>query len=215
LALNTDFSTPGRALALKVMRRTKKNHWHVARTVAIVASVLVCVLTTHAGEVSMADMKKGASPSHAASMTEMMGAPGLLPFDIMSGQAGQWMIGYQFMYEKQDGNLDETNDISETKILDRFLTAPTDMVMRMHMGMVMFAPTNKLTLMAMLSYVEMSMGELHRDATRSVEYSSGIGDLELRGLYSLYAPSSLRHRILANFGIGLPNGTGSSVWVGR
>ncbi len=35
----------------------------------------------------------------AASMTEMMGAPGLVPFDVMTGQAGKWMVGYQFMLD--------------------------------------------------------------------------------------------------------------------
>src|SRR5512143_3451941 len=98
----------------------------------------------------MDSKKTGVAASQAASMTEMMGAPGLLPFDIMSGQAGQWMIGYQFMYEKQDGNLDGINGVSETQILERFVTAPTYMAMHMHMGMVMYAPTNRLTLMAML-----------------------------------------------------------------
>lgn len=38
----------------------------------------------------------------------MMGAPGLVPFDIMTGQAGKWMLGYQFMFEKMVGNLDGT-----------------------------------------------------------------------------------------------------------
>jgi hypothetical protein len=58
-------------------------------------------------------------------------------------------------------------------------------------AMVMYAPTDKLTLMAMLPYVGMSMGELHRDSTRSTERSKGIGDLEL----------------LVNFGAGVPAGS--------
>ena len=123
-------------------------------------------LTAQAAEAPMSDMKTGVSPSHAASMTEMMGAPGLLPFDIMSGQAGKWMVGYQFMLERLDGNLDRTANISETDILKSFAAAPTEMTMHMHMAMVMYAPTDKLTLMVMLSYIKMSMGELHRDLTR-------------------------------------------------
>jgi hypothetical protein len=73
--------------------------------------------------------------------------------------------------------------------------------------MVMYAPTDRFTLMAMLPYITMTMGELHRDGTRSTEHSAGIGDLELRGLYSLYATPHLRHRVLANFGIGVPTGS--------
>jgi hypothetical protein len=131
------------------------------------------VLTAQAQETPMDGMKTGDAASHAAGMTDMMGAPGLVPFDIMTGQAGRWMVGYQFMYEKLDGILDGTHRISETNVLDRFQTTPTDMAMHMHMEMVMYAPTDKLTLMEMFPYVGMSMGELHRDGTRSVERSEG------------------------------------------
>ena len=184
-----------------------KSVWTFALFFVTIASADFGRLTINADEAPMADMKTGHAASRAAGMTEMMGAPGLLPFDVMTGQAGQWMVGYQFMYEKLSGNLDGASNISEGGILERFSTSPTDMAMQMHMGMIMFAPTNRLTLMAMLPYVRMSMGELHRDGTRSTERSSGIGDLELRGTYSLYAPKNLRHRILANFGVGLPTGS--------
>lgn len=60
----------------------------------------------------MPDMKPAGTSQGArqaaGSMTEMMGAPGLVPFDIMTGQAGKWMLGYQFMFEKMVGNLDGT-----------------------------------------------------------------------------------------------------------
>lgn len=158
-------------------------------------------------EPPMAGMKTGRAASQAASMTEMMGAPGLVPFDVMTGQAGQWMVGYQFMLEKLDGTLDGTHDISEAKVLERFGATPTDMTMQMHMAMVMYAPTDKLTLMTMLPYVSMSMGELHRDGTRETERSEGIGDLELRGMYSLYATKDFRHKLLAKFGVGFPTGS--------
>ena len=188
-------------------RRTMKSCWSLRWLVVIFASACLGVLSTQAGDEPMADMKTGRAASQAASMTEMMGAPGLVPFDVMTGQAGQWMVGYQFMFEQLDGNLDGTHDISQAKVLERFPATPTDMTMQMHMAMVMYAPTDKLTLMAMLPYVSMSMGELHRDGTRSTERSEGVGDLELRGIYSLYAAKNLRHRILANFGVGVPTGS--------
>ena len=170
----------------------------IAVTQLIFASACLGALTAQAEDAPMASMKTGRAASQAASMTEMMGAPGLVPFDVMTGQAGQWMVGYQFMLEKLDGTLDGTHNISEAKVLERFAATPTDMTMQMHMAMVMYAPTDKLTLMTMLPYVSMSMGELHRDSTRSTERSKGIGDLELRGMYSLYATKDLRHKLLAN-----------------
>lgn len=138
-------------------------------------------------------------------MRDLMGAP--LPFGIMIGESEQWMVGYQGMYESLGGLRDGTTDVSNADELTRYQTAPTDMTMKMHMGMLMYASGAKSTLMAMLSHTSMSMGELHRDGTSSTETSSGIGDLELRGLYSLYEAPALRHRVLITFGVGIPTGS--------
>lgn len=138
-------------------------------------------------------------------MRDMMGAP--LPFGIMIGHAGKWMVGYQYMLEKLDGILDGTTRLSTASVLSRFATTPTNMTMQTQMGMIMYAPTNRSALMAMIPYTAMSMGELHRDGTRSTERTKGIGDVELRGLYSVYAEKDLHHRILANVGVGLPTGS--------
>ncbi len=138
---------------------------------------------------------------------DMMGAAGLTPPGIMVGKAGRWMVGYQVTFDKMDGNLVETHRISDVAILDRFEAAPTDMTMQMHMGMVMYAPTDKLTLMAIVPYVRKSMNHVTRDGEHFTERTSGLGDVELRGLYSLYARKDLRHRFLLNAGIGLPTGS--------
>ena len=151
------------------------------------------------------DASQGAR--QAAGMTEMMGAPGLVPFDIMTGQAGKWMIGYQFMFEKMDGNLAGTDDISEASILRRFSTAPTDMTMQMHMAMVMYAPTDRLTLMALLPYVRKEMNHVTVDGARFAERTAGIGDAELRGMYAVYETEQPRHWLLLNGGVGLPTGS--------
>lgn len=73
--------------------------------------------------------------------------------------------------------------------------------------MIVYALSDRSTLMAMLPYVNMSMGELHRDGTRSTERSKALGDVELRGLYSLYSATDLGHRILASVGVGFPTGS--------
>ena len=173
--------------------------------VAMLASAHSGNLNAQAGKPPMTDMKKGGGAARHPRMRDMMAVP--LPFGIMIGRAERWMVGYQYMVEKSHGILDGTDGVSEAAVLSRFPTTPTDMTMQTHMGMIMYAPTNRFTLMAMLPYVRMSMGELHRDGTRSTERSNGIGDLELRGLYSLYAAKDLRHRILANVGVGLATGS--------
>jgi hypothetical protein len=172
--------------------------------VGIVASGFVSVLAAQGGMKPMAGMDTATRRKHP-DMRGMMAAP--LPFGIMIGQAEQWMVGYQYMLEKFDGLLDGTHTISNANVLGRFETTPTDMTMQTHMGMIMYAPSNRSTVMAMLPYVQMSMGELHRDGTRSTERSTGIGDVELRALYSLYEAKAIRHRFLATFGVGLPTGS--------
>jgi len=149
----------------------------------------------------------GVSSQEVGMGNDMMGAAGLTPPGIMIGQAKKWMVGYQVMFDNMNGNLIGSDRISDATVLEQFEATPTDMTMQMHMGMVMYAPTDKLTLMAMLPYIRKSMNHITRDGTRFTERTSGIGDLELRGLYSLYAQKDLRHRFLLNAGIGVPTGS--------
>ena len=94
----------------------------------------------------MTKMKSSEASSSKAEMgDDMMGAAGLVPPGIMVGKAGRWMVGYQVMFDRMDGNLVGTRRISDAKILERFMATPTDMTMQMHMGMLMYAPTDKLT----------------------------------------------------------------------
>ena len=193
-----------------------KSGWGWRWLIVIVASTGLVVLTARADEEPMTSMKTGDTASRAASVTEMMGAPGLVPFEIMTGQAGKWMVGYQFMFERMDGNLVGSAHISEAKVLQRFFATPTDMKMQMHMGMVMYAPTDKLTLMAMLPYIRKEMNHFTVDGDRFVERTDGIGDIELRGLYSAYATETkdLRQKFLLHGGVGLPTGSINKTMAG-
>ena len=156
----------------------------------------------------MKDMKQSGDTSKDDGMGDvMMGAAGLVPHELMVGKAGRWMVSYHFMIDRLSGKLDGTRRVSDASVLSHFEASPTDMTMNMHMFMVMYAPTNRLTLMAMLTYTKMSMGELHRDGTLSTESSQGIGDVELQANYVLYARKDLRHRFLLNVGVGLPTGS--------
>jgi len=188
-------------------RIQKRSGWSVLWLVAIFGTAYVGASAAQAMEMPMTSMSPSDEGSQAASMTEMMGDPGLMPFDIMTGQAGKWMVGYEFMFEKMDGNLVGSNDISEREILNRFFAAPTDMTMEMHMLMVMYAPTDKLTLMMMLPYIFKDMNHLTADGGRFAERTNGIGDIELRGTYSIFATKDLRHRLFLNGGVGLPTGS--------
>lgn len=182
----------------------------VVRLFAMLAIPFICVSTLHAAE-PMTGMKTdavraGEPARQAASMTEVMGAPGLVPFDIMTGQAGKWMVGYQLMLDKMSGNLVGEDRNSAETVLERFANTPTDMTMQMHMGMVMYAPTDRLTLMGLIPYVRKKMNHVTIGGARFAELTEGIGDAELRGMYSIYQTQEPRQWLLLTGGVGLPTG---------
>src|SRR5882724_12256296 len=51
------------------------------------------------------------------------------------------------------------------------------------------------------------MNHVTRDGFRFTETSEGLGDLQLRGLYTVYAREGFRHRFLLNAGISIPTGS--------
>jgi hypothetical protein len=121
--------------------------------------------------------------------------------------AGQWMVAYEFMNMRMNGNRDGTARVSNQTVLDRFEVSPTDMTVQMHMPTVMYAPTNDFTLMAMLPLTRKSMNHITRDGSRFDEKTSGIGDLSLTALYTFFEAREFRHRLLLSAGVGLPTGS--------
>ena len=77
----------------------------------------------------------------------------------------------------------------------------------MHMGSVMYAPTNRLTVMAMVPYMVKAMDHVDHEGERFTEKTNGFGDVELTGLYSLTDPMNARSRILLSFGASAPTGS--------
>jgi len=190
-------------------------------TLSLILSATLLVKTARPNEMAATN-----SYAAGASETKRMGSAGslsecndmnagemvmmsscLMPFGIMTSEAGKWMVGYQFMHEKMDGNLVGTNDISVSQILKQFPNAPTDMTMDMHMWMVMYAPTERLTLSAMIPYVRKEMNMVDVDGGHFVMRANGIGDLELRPSYLIFQTADKRHQLLLNGGIGVPTGS--------
>lgn len=143
------------------------------------------------------------------SLTELM-ALDVIAINVLGTHlhpAGQWMIGYESMFENMDGNRDRTRRLSHSRVLDAYNTVPTDMTMQTHMVTVMYAPTNALTLMGMLPYIRKSMNHVMRDGTRLKERTEGIGDAEAHALYTLFSTKGLQHRLLLNGGVSFPTGS--------
>ena len=65
-------------------------------------------------------------------------------------EKGEWMVGYEYMTMSMEGNLDGTDSVSNQDILQQFMVARTSMSMDMHIFHLMYAPSDDVTLMAMI-----------------------------------------------------------------
>jgi hypothetical protein len=96
--------------------------------------------------------------------------PAGLMFGHMLEKAGDWMIGYNYMYSRQAGNLLKgTRSIADSEVIlnntannpncagTKCFVAPSDMTMHMHMFMLMYAPTDWMNVMLMPTFMDMSM----------------------------------------------------------
>lgn len=141
-------------------------------------------------------------------------------------KAGGWMFSYRYMAMDMQGNLDGSSAIEPdtivTTIPNRFAgmpgmpptlrIVPLDMQMDMHMLGMMYAPTDRLTLMVMSNYLDKTMNhvtyqggmgttELGRFSTRT----SGWGDTSITGLFHLEQGKAWRLHL--NAGLSLPTGS--------
>ena len=126
--------------------------------------------------------------------------------------SGEWMLSYCFTAMKMRDLRDGTQIISTDDVLQHFAVSPVRMNMQTHMFGAMFAPHDKLTLMAMTSYrdnfMEMQGGthgrRQHSGESHEME-SSGLGDTKLSALIPLLRS----HNVVAllNAGLSIPTGS--------
>lgn len=119
---------------------------------------------------------------------------------------GEWMLSYRYMNMNMDGNRDGNDRLSTQQVFDAgFAISPTEMTMEMHMLGAMYAPSDALTLMLMIPYLDMEMD--HRTAMGGAftTRSDGVGDVQLSGLYQIRQWDS--GRIHLNLGLSLPTGS--------
>ncbi len=77
----------------------------------------------------------------------------------------------------------------------------------MHMPMVMYAPTDDLTLMAMLPIIRLSMDHKTKSGIRFTTKSEGIGDLKVEALYTFYRYRTWQQRFIFHAGLSFPTGS--------
>jgi len=142
-------------------------------------------------------------------------------------KTGEVMFSYRYMHmsmrDNQDGDARMSPEEIVTTVPNRFANppmmpptlrvVPTEMTMDMHMLGVMYAPTDRLTLMGMANYQEKDMthitfaGPMGTARLGTFKTStSGIGDTVLSAMYGLSEPGAV-NRWHATLGVSLPTGS--------
>ncbi len=173
---------------------------------AIFGVALVAVMSTPAGAASDNGMDMDAGMDMGGGMHSR--PDGRAPAGVMGDHVamkGAWSVGYQFMRMAMDGNRSGTDRLSDAEVLVDFPVAATRMTMDMHMVSAMYGLSDRLSLMAMVPYLDISMDHVNRMGVRFTTGSSGVGDVSLSGVYRLFQNG--RHELMLNAGVGLPSGS--------
>lgn len=135
---------------------------------------------------------------------------------------GEFMLSYRFMNMQMSGNVQGTGNISNDDIVTTVTNpnappatvrvVPQDMSTNMHMLGFMYAPTDYITLMAMINYVDRDMTLTTYQGMSGTTVldnfdtaSSGLADSKLAVLYRLF--DSSQHKLHANIGWIIPTGS--------
>lgn len=155
-----------------------------------------------------------ASLAMGASADENIIASSHAPLGVMADhlhKKGEFMFSYRYMRMEMDGNRIGTRRVSAREIVGtrsqpgQFIVAPTSMPMDMHMFGAMVGLSDKVTLMAMASYVSNSMDHLVRNGREFTTESSGIGDTKAGALVSLLDTGV--HKMHGQIAVSLPTGS--------
>jgi len=117
---------------------------------------------------------------------------------------GEWMLSYRFAYMRMKGNRDGTRRLSNQEVLQDFMVTPTDMDMYMHMFGAMYAPTDWVTVMITLPWIQKSMDHLTGMGQGFTTTTNEIGDFKTMGLFRLF--ENEHHEAHLNFGMSWPTG---------
>ncbi len=143
---------------------------------------------------------------------------GHAPISIMGDHvhaAGQWMISYRYMFMDMDGMYDGSDTISSAGVFaQNYAITPERMTMQMQMLGLMYAPSDTVTLMAMLPYTDLEMDHriglpplvgFNGGSDTFTTRSNGIGDLTLSAMIKLLADGP--HHLHATVGFSAPTGS--------
>lgn len=152
---------------------------------------------------------------HEGGQMISLGAASHAPIAVMADHQhaqGEWMLSYRYKDMSMGGMRDGGDSLSSAELTGTmmnpgpYMVAPVSMDMSMHMFGAMYAPSDQITVMLMLPFVEKEMKHVTRMGQVFTTESSGLGDVSATAMYSLYRSSNTNHRVHANLGLSLPTG---------
>jgi hypothetical protein len=146
----------------------------------------------------------------------------LSPAGIMTGHqhmAHMWMFSYSYMSSILNGNLSGSSKVNDNYIFEKYVMAPKQMQMDMHMLMGMYGLSDKLSVMLMLNYQAMNMnmdmltGSMQMTGTMNMSTTStamqskshGFGDTKIYASYNLLSGNS--RSVVIDIGVSIPTGS--------
>ncbi|GAA0734117.1 transporter [Aquimarina litoralis] len=133
---------------------------------------------------------------------------GHAPISIMGDHThgkGEFMFSYRYMYMNMEDLNRGSENVAFSNALrpnDVYMVTPTSMPMQMHMLGMMYAPTDKITLMAMVNYLLQEMDHLTAMNGTFTTESSGFGDTKIAALYKFF--NNKRQQLHGQIGISIP-----------
>jgi len=195
------------------------------RVGAVCAVVTLCFASAPA--IAHDTVKSVGGPGLSTTDLPPLRADGHAPIGVMGDhlhKTGEVMLSYRYMHMDMEGYRSGTNSLSPEQVAStpnsffgipgqppNIRIVPTSMTMDMHMFGAMYAPNDRLTLMAMLPYIRKEMDHITfagpAGTTRLATFQTqaeGWGDLKISALYGLKNWGN--HKLHLNFGVSLPTG---------
>lgn len=122
---------------------------------------------------------------------------------------GEVMLSYRYHIMDMAGYRAGTSHRAPEDLFQQgYGVAPLKMTMEMHMFGLMYAPSNKVTLMGMLPYVEKRMTHQQNPMMGTAVFKTttkGLGDIKIGALVGVLDEGG--HRVHLNLGVSLPTGS--------
>jgi hypothetical protein len=150
----------------------------------------------------------GAAPAPCAEAVYLERPDGRAPAGVIGAdavRAGQWMLSYRYETLRFDGLRNATETVSVEKALRDFATVPTAMTRQTHRFEAAYAPFLRLGFVLAVPYLDARMDNETTNGDTFEMSSSGVGDLELTGQYTL--TTDAHNTVHLTLGLTMPTGS--------